>query len=288
MMYLETCPSCGMLALEHDRGLFEPYPYCHLCGWRETSPMGNYRMATTRDLETALAERPSGSEAAHIGESQTIQTINRQAPLKVVAISGYPRTPAGEIGRRISRSLSFDYYNRLLVERAARKLGATVDAVQSKAARPDTLGDRLTRLLERMMESSALGAAESELFFGYRYPGYPLLSGDEEPTVHYIRTAPGDISDADFAAAMAEVIGDVFERGNAVIVHPLACAALHGSAETLRIGIFMEDEDRVAALVDELGTTRREASRLLADEDRSLEVLSRKRFGVDAHSASTY
>ncbi|MBM3960023.1 MAG: cytidylate kinase-like family protein [SAR202 cluster bacterium] len=73
----------------------------------------------------------------------------------IITISDQPGAGANEIGLRVATLLGTDHFDRLILERVALHLKATMDAVEGLAWRVLTRIERVQRFLERAFERGA-------------------------------------------------------------------------------------------------------------------------------------
>ena len=68
--------------------------------------------------------------------------------MPVITINGQMGSGAPEIGAQIAQLLKIDYVDRMIIARAANRLGATVEAVAEREQKPLTRTDRIARFLQ--------------------------------------------------------------------------------------------------------------------------------------------
>lgn len=167
--------------------------------------------------------------------------------MPVIAIEGRVGSYAPDVGRLVARELKIDFVDRLLLAEVARRAGSTVQAVAETEARPSRLVDRLARLVQRMLERSAV-AGGGDPYFG---PGVETMLSRpyrelDDPAAAY----PGELSEQKFIDTTAEVIRDVAEDGSVVILSRGAAAILRGNENVLRVGLVADREDRVRRIME--------------------------------------
>jgi cytidylate kinase len=204
----------------------------------------------------------------------------------VIAISGQPGSGAREIGQRISKALGCDHYDRLVLEGVARRLGATVEAVEARERRPLTWLERAQRLVERAFAQGAFSGWAADPY--YLPPSaVELLPVDEAERGP--KTQPYEIGDQEYAEALRAELKEIASRGDLVVVHPAACAAIAANPEVFRVGVFAPEATRVTNLqtirgLVEVEPTRRE----LAERDRARESILGNLFHVRPDDPSMF
>ncbi|MBI4218666.1 MAG: cytidylate kinase family protein [Chloroflexi bacterium] len=227
------------------------------------------------------ASRASARPSASPGRAGTIP-----AGAIVVAISGQPGAGAKDIGHRLAEDLGCDYFDRLILERVARRLGATVEALEGRERRPSTWSERFQRFLERAAERGALSGWAADPY--YLPPSalemLPLDKASRGP-----KTLPYEIEESEYAAGLREEIKAISNQGPTVIVHPAACVVLPRSPNTFRVGVIAPPETRVQNLIARRGLMEvEEAHRELAERDRARLSLIKRGFKVDPDDQSLF
>lgn len=175
--------------------------------------------------------------------------------MAIVTIDGHIGAGAADLGKRIAELLGCDFYDRLLVVGASKRMGARLEAMIERQRRPPRISDRLWRLL-------------------------PFESW---------RPQAVRISSSQMRQAFSEYIRDVAEAGDAVFVHRAACLELRGKPEVVRVGVFAPWAYRVRRLMTTAGQrTRREASSALVERERAQIDYFFEHFGAHPHDRSLY
>ena len=81
--------------------------------------------------------------------------------MPVVTIDGQVGSSGMEIGLIVASTLGTDYFDQAILEQAAQRLGATVQAVEEKHAHPARVRDRVARFLTNFLEKSAAAGSAS-------------------------------------------------------------------------------------------------------------------------------
>ena len=97
--------------------------------------------------------------------------------MAVVAMGGLAGAGARALGPLVAERLGADYVDRLILTSVARHVGATVEALHQREERPPTRGERLSRVLQRILERSAVPGAGGDPYFG---PGVAAFLTDAD------------------------------------------------------------------------------------------------------------
>ncbi|MBI4220527.1 MAG: cytidylate kinase-like family protein [Chloroflexi bacterium] len=175
--------------------------------------------------------------------------------MAVVTIDGQIGAGASELGKRIADELGADYYDRLLLVGASRRLGARLQTLVERQRRPPRIADRLWRFV---------------------------------PVDHW--KAPGTrIDSRDVHRAISEYIGEAARSGNAVIIHRGACMELRGMRNLIKVGIFAPWDFRLRRFMARgRFATLHEAAEALADRERAQIAYFMQNYGVHPHDRAIY
>ncbi len=207
--------------------------------------------------------------------------------MTVITIDGQIGAGAPEVGRQVAEALSLDYYDRLLLAGVARRVGATVAAVQSKERRFHRFSDRFRSMFERAVQGLAMSAGAGDPYFGAFYPDALPLTWDESPDgpkkhAHELQTSV-------LAKATGDEIREIAEGGGAVIVHRAGCVELKDRPRTLRVGLFAPYRERVWRMMTREGFRRpEEAEQAIEERERSQVAYFKGNFGVHPHDDEIY
>ena len=206
--------------------------------------------------------------------------------MPVVTINGEIGSRAGEVGHRVAEALGSNYVDRLILAEAARRIGATVEALEEKEEKPETFGEGVARFLQRMLERSAVAGTGGEPYFG---PGLDILLGrqyeemDQEPI-----TRPQELDDDSLMKATSQVIQDVARDGNVVIAGRASNMILRDVPNVLHVRFTAPLEYRVIAIMEDEGVPRPEAERILQVRERARIWFYRKFFKVEPANSLLY
>ena len=207
--------------------------------------------------------------------------------MAVVTLDGQIGAGAPEVGRQVAKMLAYDFHDRLLLAGVARRVGATVEALEARERRIHRRSDRLWNFIERVMTGLALSGAASEPFFCAPLPDLMPLTWDESATGP--KTNPHEVRPRHLAEALGDHIRAAAASGNAVIVHRAGCVELRGKPATLRVGLFAPWEERVRRLMMREGMTHiEEAERALVERERSQIAYFKEFHRADPHDRSLY
>ena len=92
--------------------------------------------------------------------------------MPLITFNGPIGSGGPEIGLEVSNKLNIDYVDRLILAEAAKRIGATVQAVVRKEQKLPRTRDRIGRFAQNLLERSAMSGAGGEPYFG---PGIEVL-----------------------------------------------------------------------------------------------------------------
>lgn len=167
--------------------------------------------------------------------------------MTVITIEGRAGSGAPDVGRIVAKELGLDFVDRLLLAQIARKVGSTVEALVETERRAPSLVDRAARLIQRMLERSAVAGTGGDPYFG---PGVEVLLSRpyreiEEPVV----TSAHQLGEKEFIQTTREVVRDLAEVGNAVILSRGGGAILRDKPGVLRVGLVANFDDRARRIM---------------------------------------
>lgn len=199
--------------------------------------------------------------------------------MAVITMGGLTGCGGRQLGQMVADRLEADYVDRLILTGAAKELGATVEALLDREERPPTRGERISRLIQRILERSAVSGAGGDPYFG---PGAGAFLTQEyedlpQPTI----TKGHEVEDEAYLEGLRNVLKDVVSSGNVVIVGRSGSAILKDDPRVLRIGVFAEYEDRLARIMERDGIDRDDAADLIANRDRARKYHFKRFFCLD-------
>ena len=189
--------------------------------------------------------------------------------MPVIAMGGLSGGGGRLLGPIVAQRLGADYVDRLILTGVAREVGATVEALHQREERPPTRGERFSRILQRILERSAVTGAGGDPYFG---PGVAAFLTQEyedlpQPTI----TRGHELEDEKYIDAIRKVMSDLVPDGNVVIVGRGGYIILKDAPEVLRVGVVANTEDRIATIMerDRLDHQLAESTMLARDQARA-------------------
>ena len=197
--------------------------------------------------------------------------------MPVITINGQIGTGGPEISAEVARRLGFDFVDRLILAEAARRLGATVEALAEKEQRTPSRGERLARFLQTLMESSAAAGAGGDPYFG---PGLGILLGqDYTEVVREPITRADQLKDEHFIETTQAVIRELANSGNVVISGRASNLILKDRPDAFHVGLVSSSmESRINVIANRLGASREEAERIVSEHEKARVAYVRKFF----------
>jgi cytidylate kinase len=206
--------------------------------------------------------------------------------MSVVTICGALGSGALDIARLAAVRLDIDYVDRQILVEAARALGVSVDAVESRDERASTFGERLAAMLRTVLERSAaasaadptMGSGGLEVLLSRTYGEAAALPDD----------ARQELTDSRYIETLRTIIEDLAERGNVLIVGRGSQVVLRERRDTLHVCCTAPFDLRVETVARREGVSREEAARTVQENDKNRAAFHRKYFKVDADDPCLY
>lgn len=200
--------------------------------------------------------------------------------MAIVTIGGLTGSGGRQLGQLVAQQIGADYVDRLILTRAAKEVGATVEALHQREQRPPTTSERLARFLQRVLERSAMSGAGADPYFG---PGAMAFLTEEyeevpQPTI----THGHDVEDEKYITVIREVMQNMAEAGNTVIVGRGGAIILKDMPEVLRVGIAARLEDRISRIMEREKVDEKQANTIIADRDNARQFYFKRFFGIES------
>ncbi len=185
--------------------------------------------------------------------------------MAVITMGGLAGGGARSLGPIVAEKLGADYVDRLILANVSRKVGATVEALHQREERPPTRGERYSRILQRILERSAVTGAGGDPYFG---PGIPAYLTEEyedvpQPTI----TRGHELEDEKYHDAIHNVIHELANQDNVVVVGRGAHIILKEDPNVLRVGVIANAEDRVRTIMSRERMSEGDAERCIVARD---------------------
>lgn len=206
--------------------------------------------------------------------------------MAVITINGQIGTGAPEIGSEVARLLGIDYVDRLILAEAAKRLGATVEALAEREQRPLTRGDRIARFLQSALERSAAAGTGGDPYFG---PGLGTMLGREYQDVSQEPiTRAQELDDQQFIQETRAVIREVAESGNAVIIGRASNLILNDLPQAFHVDLVASLKHRIGIIATRENLPEEEAERRTNLEEKARVEFYRKFFKAQPDNPADY
>lgn len=206
--------------------------------------------------------------------------------MPVITICGSLGSGGRDIARLTAAKLGFDYVDQEILVEAARALGVSVDAVESRDERASSLGERLAGMLRNVLErSAAASAADPTMGSGGLEV---LLSRTYGEAAALPEETPQALSDSRYIETITTIIQDLAERGNVVIVGRGSQAILRDRQDALHICCTAPLDRRVQFIARRDGVSEEEAAGTVQESDKNRAAFHRKYFKVDVDDPCLY
>ena len=193
--------------------------------------------------------------------------------MAVVTIDGQIGSGAPEVGALVARRLEADYVDRLVLAEAAKRMGATVEAVEEKVQESATFMARLSRAFRTLLERSAMAGSGGDPYFGTGWEN--LLArpyAEEESEI----TSAQELDDQRFINTYRDVVADIAKGGNVVIVGHGASIILAEHPSALHVAVVASMDGRIARIMQRESLDRKAAEKYtIAQENARLSYYKR-------------
>ncbi len=202
--------------------------------------------------------------------------------MTVITINGQLGGAAREVGQEVARLLDLDYVDRVLLAEAAKRVGAPIAALEEKEEEDQSLGSRLTRLIQIAFERSAYSGNGGDPFFGTGVDTllarpYPEGESDEETAA--VAAAPTRlIDDSQFFQVLCDVMKDLAKEGNVIIMGRGGNFVLKDVPGVLHVGVVAPIDFRMDTAMRRNSMDRADAERYVMMEERARISFYRRHF----------
>jgi len=204
--------------------------------------------------------------------------------MPVITINGPIGAGAVTIGQMVADQLHLNFVDRLIFAQAARLVGSPVGALIDKEQRVVRFRDRLGRLMQTMLERSAVSGVSGEPYFGRGIETLP-----PEIYMELAReTTSQKVDDQAFIDATTTVVKDLHRKGDVVIIGRGANVILTDTPGILHVGLLAPVETRVETMMGREHFERDEAQGYVDELDRARVAFFRKFFKVHPDEPSLY
>ena len=199
--------------------------------------------------------------------------------MTVVAIGGLTGGGGRLLGPMVAEKLDADYVDRLILTRAARMVGATVQALHQREERPPSRADRFSGFLHRIFERAAVTGVSGDPYFG---PGsIAFLTEEFEEIPPQTATRGHEVEDEAYIDAMRHVIEDMASSGSVVFVGRAASIILKDQPHVLRVGAVANLYDRITRIMERDQLDRAQAEKVVYDRDEARARYFHRFFDLD-------
>ena len=199
--------------------------------------------------------------------------------MSVITLGGMSGGGARSLGPMIAEKLGADYVDRIFLSNVAKELGATVEALQQREERPPTRTERWLRLVQRILERSAVTGAGGEPYFG---PGVAaFLTEEYEDIPQPVITKGHELEDDAYIEAIHSTMMDMAAEGNVVFVGRGGHVILNDLPNVLRVGVIAHQEDRIKTIMEREKLDHDVAETMIQNRDSARTYYFQKFFGLD-------
>ena len=206
--------------------------------------------------------------------------------MATITIDGQMGSGGRDLGVSVARILEADYVDRWILAEAAKRMGATVEALSQKEKQTGRISERIAGMLQTLLERSAVAGAGGDPYFG---PGIEaILARPYEEITPSPITKGQELDDSTFIDVTSGVIKDMATMGNVVIVGRGSCVILKDDPAVLHVGVVAELHDRIERIMERLHLDRAEAEKYTKNSDRARRTYFKKFFKVSPMDPMLY
>jgi len=199
--------------------------------------------------------------------------------MSVITLGGMSGGGARSLGPMIAEKLGADYVDRIFLSNVAKELGATVEALQQREERPPTRTEKWLRLVQRILERSAVTGAGGDPYFG---PGVAaFLTEEYEDIPQPVITKGHELEDDTYIEAIHSTMMDMAAEGNVVFVGRGGHVILNDLPNVLRVGVIAHQEDRIKTIMEREKLDHEVAESMILNRDSARTYYFQKFFGLD-------
>ena len=199
--------------------------------------------------------------------------------MSVITLGGMSGGGARSLGPMIAEKLGADYVDRIFLSNVAKELGATVEALQQREDSPPTRTERWLRLVQRILERSAVTGAGGDPYFG---PGVAaFLTEEYEDIPQPVITKGHELEDDTYIEAIHSTMMDMAAEGNVVFVGRGGHVILNDLPNVLRVGVIAHQEDRIKTIMEREKLDHDVAETMIQNRDSARRYYFQKFFGLD-------
>lgn len=187
--------------------------------------------------------------------------------MAVITMGGLAGGGARSLGPIVAQRLGADYVDRLILSDVARRVGATVEALHQREERPPSRGERASRLLQRILERSAVTGAGGDPYFGPSVAAFLTEEYEDlpQPTI----TKGHELEDEAYIEGVRSATKEVASNGNVVMVGRGAHLILENTPGVLRVGVVARLENRVHTIMEREHLSQEQAKKTIEARDKA-------------------
>ena len=210
--------------------------------------------------------------------------------MAIITIDGYRGSGTTEVGTRVARALNADFFDRLLLRKAAERAQAPIGEFVGRTGRdhkpPLGIKQKLLRLIERWFEFYARNSVYMNPWEGFAFLGN---YGEIEEEVAKAAKAPSRfVDDQRFIEAINSALHETAHSDNAVIVGQGGCSLLKDYPNALHIGLAAPFGTRVIRNILKHDLSAPEAAKFTRETDEARRRFYRKFFDSSPDDPSLY
>lgn len=203
--------------------------------------------------------------------------------MPVITISGATTSGAREVGRRVASLLGIDFVDQQLMVQAARRCGVPVGAVAEHDERSATFRQRISSVINQMLERSAASGGDPAGGGG----GLEAVLSQTYADMARPQEEAG-ITDKRYLETMIAIIREIADSGQVVILGRGSQMILRETPRVLHVLCIAPAEVRWQRTAEREGVSLEEAKRQALQRDQARAAFHRKFWKVDVEDPRLY
>ena len=187
------------------------------------------------------------------------------------------------VGQEVARLLRADYVDKEIIRLAAQRAGVAEEVVAQRDERPITRGERIARMIQTFLESSAATGSAGDPFLGTTGADILLSRTYGEST-----TPSPDVDDKRYFELISGVIKDLAQTGNIVILGRGGNMILKDVPRVLRALVIAPFEIRLRRVMEREHLNATEATKLINQMDANRAAFTKQFFKVERTDPLNY
>lgn len=196
-----------------------------------------------------------------------------------ITITGPIGSGALEIGAMLSSELGIEYVDRLILGEVSKQLGFSVEDIENRSERIQSLSEKVAAFAQAALERSALAGGGSDPYFGSGLDALLVREYKDFPSENAPVTK--GLSDPNLMEVTSKVILELASSNNVIIAGRGANIILRNHPNTYHIGLVSSHQQRLVRIMSRSSLNEIEAEKHLISNDQARIAYFKRFFKVD-------